>query len=87
MKKIEVYECEFCKKLFRTQNRHNCKFNPKLRNCFTCKNFEGWSEGEYMENYEYDAPYPECSAECDDWDIDEIKNVNYNMQCEKWEGK
>ncbi|WP_343348608.1 hypothetical protein [Terrisporobacter petrolearius] len=87
MKKIEVYECEFCKKLFRTPNKHNCKFNPKLKNCFTCKNFKSWSETEYDYRFGYEAPYPDCKVGCDNWDIDEIKNVNYNMQCEKWEGK
>lgn len=87
MKKIEVYECEFCKKLFRTPNKHNCKFNPKLKNCFTCKNFIRWEETECYFPGCYEIPYPDCEVGCDGWDIDEIKNVNYNMQCEKWEEK
>ena len=40
MKALTVYECEYCKKLFRTPNRHDCKMRPELKNCWTCKQFK-----------------------------------------------
>lgn len=87
-----VYECEYCKKLFRT-TRHKCKFDSKLKNCFTCSNFDGWGDGndgpcigEGM--YDYLPPYPECKADFgEEWDIEIIKDCNYNMQCKGWKQK
>ena len=40
MKQVIRYECPFCKKIFKTPNRHNCKRNPIHRNCFTCGKLE-----------------------------------------------
>lgn len=37
MREIVRYECEWCKKLFKTPNRHKCRFDPKYRNCLSCK--------------------------------------------------
>lgn len=83
-----VYECQYCKKLFRT-TRHKCKFDPKLKNCFTCSNFDGWEN-----DTEWDCigvpnpPYPICESDFgDDWDIRIIKDCNYNMQCKGWKQK
>ena len=85
MKALIVYECEHCKKLFRTPNRHYCKMNPELKNCWTCKHLKGWKEGERDFDYQ-NPPYPDCEyCEPCDWDLDTIKDVNYNMQCEHWE--
>ena len=39
-----MYECEYCKKLFKTSNRHKCKYDPKLKNCYTCKYNHGFEE-------------------------------------------
>lgn len=84
MTELTVYQCEHCKKLFRTQ-RHQCKFRPELKNCFTCKKFNcKWEEnrcGGYCE-----PPYPDCEY-IEDWNIYEMKKANYNMQCEEWEAK
>ncbi|MDI6789940.1 MAG: hypothetical protein QME44_04530 [Thermodesulfobacteriota bacterium] len=80
MKPLTVYECEWCKKLFRTPDRHQCKKNPALKNCFSCKHLRGWDE------YKPEPPAPDCAAGCcEDWDIDNIKWRNYDMQCEGWE--
>lgn len=87
MKKLDVaYECEFCKKLFKT-DKHKCKFNPALKNCFTCYNFDGWElETAYLEEGTPSPPYPICKAENGDgYDIEIIKRMNYNMHCEKWQ--
>ena len=87
MKILTVYECEYCKKLFRTPNRHNCKMNPKLKNCWTCKHCKGWNEGEivgagFLNN---EPHYPSCECECERWDLDMIKQLKYNIQCKSWE--
>ena len=86
MKAITVYECEYCKKLFRTSNRHQCKKNPVLKNCFSCKHLKGWQDGE-KDDRQYNPPYPACEVEdCNnDWDLELIKECNYDMQCENWE--
>ncbi len=84
MRKVTRYQCRFCKKDFKTPDRHYCKKNPELKNCFTCKHLKGWDEdfvyGEYTR-----TPWPDCAAGVDGWDIESIKNANYNMQCEEWE--
>ncbi len=84
MRKVTRYQCQFCKKDFKTPDRHYCKKNPELKNCFTCKHLKGWDEdfvyGEYTR-----TPWPDCAAGVDGWDIETIKEVNYDMQCEKWE--
>ena len=91
MKPLTVYECEYCKKLFRTPNRHHCKFNPALKNCFTCKHCKGWKEStdsiDVGIGFLYGPNYPDCGAGWDGWDITAIQQVGYNMQCEGWEAK
>lgn len=89
MKEVTRYQCKHCKKDFRTPNKHYCKFNPELKNCFTCKHSKGWLDGEETNGYYYREPnYPDCIADglsIRDWNIELIKELNYNMQCEKWE--
>lgn len=87
MKEVTRYECQFCKKDFKTPNRHECKFNPELKNCFTCKYLKGWVEGEKDYHHGYWNPnYPDCDVnEGDHWDIEQIKDNKYDMQCESWE--
>ena len=88
MKELKVWQCRWCKKLFKTPNRHCCKKDPVLKNCFTCKNLMGWDKGEAQDDH-YEPPYPDCKAGNDEcWDIDSIQEVNYDLQCESWkEGK
>lgn len=89
MKEVTRYQCEFCKKDFKTPNRHYCKKNPELKNCFTCKHLKGWEEsednGEYGYEYYKEPNCPDCAADMDGWDIETIKEVKYDMQCDKWE--
>lgn len=37
LKKVVRYECRWCRKLFKTPNRHNCRFDPKNHNCLSCR--------------------------------------------------
>lgn len=86
MKQITVWKCNWCNNLFRTPNRHFCKKNPALKNCFTCKHLKGWNSDRAVCGDE--SPVPDCAAisiDEYDWNIEEIKRANYNMQCEQWE--
>lgn len=91
MKKVTRYQCQFCKKDFKTPDRHQCKKDPKLKNCFTCRNLKGWLGRDYEVGdlaLQY-PPYPDCAAGTEDpeeggWDIGQMKNQGYNMQCSKW---
>ena len=89
MKKVIRYECPYCKKVFKTPDKHQCKKNPKLKNCFTCKYLKGWLESEDGTDTGFgfyrDPNYPDCAAGVDGWDIESIKSVGYNMQCSDWE--
>ena len=89
MKKVTRYQCEFCKKDFKTPDRHYCKMNPELKNCFTCKHLKGWLESEDGVDVGVGIlpypNYPDRAADVDGWDIEEIKGANYNMQCSEWE--
>ena len=38
---VQRYVCRFCGKEFKTAARHQCKFNPSFRNCFSCKRCTG----------------------------------------------
>lgn len=89
MEKVVRYNCKFCGKDFRTPDKHHCKKNPELKNCFTCKHLKGWEEsednGEYGYEYYKEPNYPDCAADMDGWNIEDIKSANYDMQCDKWE--
>jgi hypothetical protein len=37
MKQVVRYECKWCGKLFKTPNRHNCRFDPEHHNCLSCR--------------------------------------------------
>lgn len=83
MKEVTRYECQFCKKDFKTPNKHHCKFNLDLKNCFTCKHLKGWEDGD--RNGCYSEPnYPDCTMGVDGADIEIIKDCGYDMQCGKW---
>lgn len=84
MKEVTRYECRFCKKDFKTPNKHQCKFRPELKNCFTCKHLKGWESDYLYDNY-IKIPFPDCAEGCDGWDLEIIKGSEYDMQCEKWE--
>lgn len=89
MKEVTRYECQFCKKDFKAPDRHHCKFNPELKNCFTCKHLKDWETSEeyhdYGVGYGREPNYPDCAVECGEWDIELIKDVQYDMQCSSWE--
>ena len=74
MKEITVWECEYCKKLFKTPDKHKCKFNPELKNCFTCKHFIVWEDN--FDGYISTTPHPECDIEASEgWDIETLQGT------------
>ncbi len=85
MKALTVYECEYCKKLFRTPNRHKCKMNPALKNCWTCKKLKDWIRSDDGEPYYATTFYVDCEHNDFDLDLNQIKQDNYDLQCEHWE--
>lgn len=89
LEKVTRYYCKYCKKDFKTPDRHYCKMNPKLKNCFTCKHLKGWLESEDGVDVGVgilmDPNYPDCEKELGyEWNIESIKDCNYDMKCEGW---
>jgi len=90
MKAVTRYHCEHCGKDFRTPDRHSCKKNPELKNCFSCKHWSDWGS-ETLESWEFGSVkeiYPICDAEesnPDEIDLQTLKNAGYNLQCSSWE--
>ena len=58
MKQVIRYQCQYCGKDFRTNDRHCCKYNPKFKNCYTCKHNHGFKEHDYSD-YGIDGAYYE----------------------------
>lgn len=59
MKSIEMYECQHCKKLFRTPDRHNCRRDPDYTNCYSC---EHWGRQFYFDKSWRNE---DCDMTCD----------------------
>ncbi len=57
-KAITMYQCSYCGKIFKTDHRHHCKFNPAGRNCFSCRYFDKITEVTHTDVMpEYDLPF------------------------------
>ncbi len=41
MKSVTRYECQHCKKLFHTPDKHNCRRDPDKTNCYSCEHWKG----------------------------------------------
>ena len=94
MKELTVWECQYCKQLFKTENRHDCKKDPDKKNCFSCKWLNGWKEPEIIDYIDVGigtievseinmiCKNPEEEKCMVDYDLESIKQINYNMQCE-----
>jgi len=50
-----MYECQHCKKLFKTPDKHICRRDPDKTNCYTCEHWGNrfyfdkshWGDDEY----------------------------------------
>jgi len=86
-KRVERFECIHCGRLFKTM-RHDCKFDPKKKNCLSCKHCQGQEPAVgHIEEGDYEDAYFKCAAGMDGScsGIDAIQSVGWNMQCDKWE--
>lgn len=74
-------ECQWCGKLFKT-TRHECKFDPELRNCFSCIH----SHGQERSDNSDEANLFRCDAGCDGYNhVDELISTGWKSACDKWE--
>ena len=39
MKEVTRYQCQYCKKDYKTPFRHRCRHNPDLKNCYSCEHW------------------------------------------------
>lgn len=96
MKEITMYKCEYCEKLFKTI-KHNCKKDPKLKNCFSCKHLDHFEDKHEMGSCG-DPSYRKCNPVCGHSDnyekeTEDIIDVMYhnkpkwNLECEGWKNK
>lgn len=83
MKKVTVYKCKWCGRMFKTPNLHQCKFDPDLKNCMSCKHNAGCRPGEYEEG-EFIPPRIICPfhpADDDGGGNNEFPMAKENAQC------
>jgi len=88
--KIQMYECVWCRKAFKSM-RHKCKFNPKLKNCFSCKHCTGFDEFEGQRadpqtGWDWEIP-PYRYFECDLEEATDKEYPNFDaLYSHNWEG-
>lgn len=80
MKKVIRFECEFCEKLFKTPDRHKCKYDPKFKNCYSCGHNEGWDENRDDEDYRHSGSI-DVICKHGEHDAQELSNIKYDLQC------
>ncbi|MCR5755490.1 MAG: hypothetical protein K6G30_11865 [Acetatifactor sp.] len=72
---ITMYKCRYCEKVFYTNKRHKCKFNPLNKTCFSCTFCKGVTE--------------EGVIECDQGNeisLEELsRQYHWKLDCHKWE--
>jgi hypothetical protein len=87
MKPITMYECPYCKKLFKTPDKHRCRRNPELKNCYSCKHWKHQFVIDTREEYSCEATEA-CSVESDcAFDAFYVmKNKGWLLNCPQYEG-
>jgi len=92
MKEVVRYQCEFCGKDFRTPNKHQCKYDPSLKNCYTCKHCEGWAKEDLIGGVDVGVGimdttmyYPKCSIDYADLSARELSCSGYDLNCPGYE--
>lgn len=79
LKQIVAFKCEYCKKVFKTR-RHDCKFDPDKKNCFSCEHYTGTLEREPPEHDEMFG-LTSCKIDGEVMWLDDLIQIGYNMQC------
>lgn len=85
---IKMYECKFCHKLFKTNTKHSCKWNPEKQNCLTCAHCTGFVKGQgriFGHNLgfvDYDPSYFKCDMDMSGYnDLDELAQSGWKSYC------
>ena len=93
--KIEMFRCKYCRKLFFSDSRHKCKFNPDFQNCFSCRNCAGIEEYQ-TNNQEKDymdivtknldlSPRKKVVCRCGkDQSLLSLSQLKWNLKCKSW---
>ena len=81
MKQVIRYECEFCGKDFRTPKRHQCKYDPRFKNCYSCKHNKGFYKEDRGDGYGTDI-IAECDKDYCDFNALEASG---DLQCAEYE--
>lgn len=85
LKKIEMYQCRWCSKVFYT-TKHNCKFSIHKKNCFSCMHLIGIKET-INSNYAEFGDFKEKTLLCDaghDTPMIELSNKKWDLNCSSW---
>ena len=88
---ITRYQCSFCLDIFKTNNKHKCKYNPKFKNCFSCNEFKGFEEDIYSGD-EFNMPYRDVTPKCiyrelAPFGMDNLQTMSrkkWDVQCPQW---
>lgn len=86
---VKMYQCKWCKKLFKTNTRHSCKWNPSKQNCLTCKHCIGFEKYQDYDETCYgtiriDSSYFVCDL---GYDGDGDRNYIRDLARDHWETK
>ena len=84
-KRIDMYKCVWCGKLFRTTNRHHCKFRPSYENCFSCEYCTGVAKRarDVQDEDDYPDKIMTCSVK-EGVPIRVIAEKDWQLHCPKW---
>ena len=81
-KKIDMYQCTWCGKIFRTDRLHRCKFRPSYKNCFSCTHCKGVIVDRAEEGY------TDKTINCEEGlhtSILTIAQKQWELSCPKWQ--
>ena len=90
MEQVIMYQCEHCKKFFKTKNRHICKYSKESMNCYSCNNNKGFYQ-EYEYDYLFDGSeekrkgvYVNCTKEIERSNYSLKSPCVHHVYCGKW---
>ena len=81
-RRIDMYQCTWCGKIFRTNDRHRCKFRPSYENCFSCEHCKGVTTTT-VEGDTYPYKVMACAVK-DGVPIPELARKGWELHCPMW---
>ncbi len=81
---VTVYRCRFCRKIFMTDKRHTCKFNPEAKNCFSCRNCMELKENKDKDR-EHFSDIEVCCKKGLRTGLAEMASLNWQLGCNSWQ--